>query len=400
MARTPQLTADDIARLAKTVGALHEPRKSADVLGAMLDAVGALLDAPMRTGAVVQWSQAGRRAGLLLRRLVIRNLPVAAARAYEQSAVDADPLIRQARRIGAACRVFRPTDLGGAVEWEKSAAVAAMRPAGVTDSVGVLTTIDAQTGAALWFHRTERRFDARDLELLDYVLPHIRRAAAGMRAAQTGPTDPIPPVYLFDRNGALVSTNTAAQSLSAGRADPEEDSTDWGRLGAGAVTDELASLARRLWEARSEGRDTAPPKPVILGSAAYQVDASFGGARPDGEPETLLLVLRRVGESSAGNPRGRPRTAESASQALSDVLVPQGITAAELAVARLLWEARLEKQIAREIHRSRETVKSHVRSIYRKCGVSRRAEWSAWVADRLLRRSDRSRAHSDENPSE
>ena len=59
--------------------------------------------------------------------------------------------------------------------------------------------------------------------------------------------------------------------------------------------------------------------------------------------------------------------------------LPQPLTGRELVVLTHLADGVTLEQIARELWVSRNTVKSQVRSLYRKIGVSNRVEALAWA---------------------
>jgi two-component system, NarL family, response regulator DevR len=60
---------------------------------------------------------------------------------------------------------------------------------------------------------------------------------------------------------------------------------------------------------------------------------------------------------------------------------PDALTARELAVLRLVAHGQSNDEIAAELAISSDTVKFHVKNIYRKLGVASRAE-ATWIAAR------------------
>ena len=64
-------------------------------------------------------------------------------------------------------------------------------------------------------------------------------------------------------------------------------------------------------------------------------------------------------------PHSRPRRTSSGGEALSE---------AELSVLRLLRSELSQREIARELHLSFNTIKTHTRNIYRKLDVAERAD--------------------------
>lgn len=77
-----------------------------------------------------------------------------------------------------------------------------------------------------------------------------------------------------------------------------------------------------------------------------------------------------------------PRTpADDTSEHAEQESTPDALTARELAVLRLVARGQSNDEIAAEFAISSDTVKFHIKNIYRKLGVASRAE-ATWIAAR------------------
>jgi LuxR family maltose regulon positive regulatory protein len=102
------------------------------------------------------------------------------------------------------------------------------------------------------------------------------------------------------------------------------------------------------------GRDDLPGARVLVDQARELVDQST-------DPGMLPALLKQTEEALGSRPRRRVPAAAP-------------LTERELAVLRLLPTKLSTREIGRELYVSPNTVRSHVQAIYRKLGVSSRAE--------------------------
>ena len=102
------------------------------------------------------------------------------------------------------------------------------------------------------------------------------------------------------------------------------------------------------------GRDDLPGARALVDQARELVDQST-------DPGMLPALLKQTEEALGSRPRRRAPAAAP-------------LTERELAVLRLLPTKLSTREIGRELYVSPNTVRSHVQAIYRKLGVSSRAE--------------------------
>ncbi|AFK57158.1 helix-turn-helix transcriptional regulator [Tistrella mobilis] len=124
--------------------------------------------------------------------------------------------------------------------------------------------------------------------------------------------------------------------------------------------------------------------------------------RPTGARHVLTLAIRRGGRIAGALSLVRNQDAPDFSiedRNLATALVPalemshalahrrmpaaaQPFTAREAEIARLVADGATNKMIARQLGLSPETVKNHLRAIFRKAGVANRTTLSAWMLSR------------------
>jgi DNA-binding NarL/FixJ family response regulator len=122
---------------------------------------------------------------------------------------------------------------------------------------------------------------------------------------------------------------------------------------------------------------------VALHASADALRGSTAGVWPEvlrADHEADLAAARRVlGEATfaAAWSRGRELSVERALEASTlpepPEPTPSGLTSRELEVLRLVAEGLTDAQVAERLVLSLRTVHSHVRSVYRKLGVSSRS---------------------------
>ena len=121
---------------------------------------------------------------------------------------------------------------------------------------------------------------------------------------------------------------------------------------------------------------------VVLWRGWWRAERSLADAR-----RSLAATRRDLAERQAERDAWR-RSAEGAlagvRQAIDRQLDAWELTGAEREVARLLLKGHGHKQVAALTGRSERTVRQHAVSVYRKAGISGRAELAAFFFDGLL----------------
>ncbi len=111
--------------------------------------------------------------------------------------------------------------------------------------------------------------------------------------------------------------------------------------------------AADTYQAMTEERPHRPPRSPSEAAAQLSLEAKIGRL----DREAVGAVLDSVGQATAKKP----------------AVWPAGLTDREVQVLRLVAQAKPEKQIARELFISTNTVHHYVKRIYQKAGVSTRA---------------------------
>jgi DNA-binding NarL/FixJ family response regulator len=171
-----------------------------------------------------------------------------------------------------------------------------------------------------------------------------------------------------------VVVETGSLAELAGRTDAHTDvvliALSDGRSVDGALIDRLLEGRRRIAVVMVSCR----PRPEELFEALRH--GAKGYLSSDVEPGELLAALRRitrggvaVDPSLAGSILGGLAGAATGRPRLPDQLAPR-----EGEVLDALLAGSTNREIARSLHLGEETIKTHVRSIYRKLGVRNRTE--------------------------
>lgn len=114
---------------------------------------------------------------------------------------------------------------------------------------------------------------------------------------------------------------------------------------------------------------------VLFGAGWLRAERSASTLRSELDRQ---LVEREVWQERAGH------LIAGLTEAIDDQFVAWELTDAERDVARRLLRGHSHKHIARATDRSERTVRQHAASVYRKAGLSGRAELSAFFLDGLL----------------
>ena len=127
----------------------------------------------------------------------------------------------------------------------------------------------------------------------------------------------------------------------------------------------------------SPGRCSAPPRPQMRPASSFRPPARVWPWR------SARCRSRAVSGWSASSGCSRDSPDDTATAP------PPHLTPRQVEVLRLLEQGRSTKQIAAELHVSTETVRNHIRRLFRALGVHSRLE--AVAAARASHRPDRSR---------
>ena len=122
------------------------------------------------------------------------------------------------------------------------------------------------------------------------------------------------------------------------------------------------------------------PDTEVLALTSVLEDASVVGAVRAGAIGYLLkdtqaeALCQAIKAAAAGQVQLTPRAAARLMQAVSAPESPEALTERETEVLRLLAQGHSNKQIARKLHNTEQTIKSHVSRILSKLGVQSRTQ--------------------------
>ncbi len=131
--------------------------------------------------------------------------------------------------------------------------------------------------------------------------------------------------------------------------------------------------------------DDAPA--IVEAALAAGVYATIG--RADGLQEVARLAFAGLSEQRAGNGNGNGNGHSP---------VRARLTRREIEILRLVAEGRSNREVAKLLWVTDQTVKFHLANTYRKLGVSNRGEASEWAVSRGLVRPETTRAVRAELP--
>ena len=157
------------------------------------------------------------------------------------------------------------------------------------------------------------------------------------------------PSYVLDKTGVVRWINAAAEELVGDVR---------GRHFTSVVSPEDSRRARELFAQKVLGTSPATEATARLISTAGTPLAVEISAVPLRSGERVVGVFGLI--------EGRPDQSATAP--------PPGLTPRQVEVLRLLEQGRSTKQIAAELHLSTETVRNHVRRLFRALGVNTRLE--------------------------
>jgi PAS domain S-box-containing protein len=156
------------------------------------------------------------------------------------------------------------------------------------------------------------------------------------------------PSYVLDSTGVVRWLNAAAERLVGDVR---------GRHFTSVVAPEDSRRARELFSRKVLGASPATDASAVLVSTAGTRVAVEISAVPLRDGETVVGVF--------GLLEGHPEP---------PIAPPPHLTPRQVEVLRLLEQGRSTKQIAAELHLSPETVRNHVRRLFRALGVNTRLE--------------------------
>lgn len=122
------------------------------------------------------------------------------------------------------------------------------------------------------------------------------------------------------------------------------------------------------------------PETEVLALTSVLEDASVVGAVRAGAIGYLLkdtqaeALCQAIKAAAAGQVQLTPKAAARLMQAVSAPESPEALTERETEVLRLLAQGRSNKQIARSLNNTEQTIKSHVSRILSKLGVQSRTQ--------------------------
>ncbi len=156
------------------------------------------------------------------------------------------------------------------------------------------------------------------------------------------------PSYVLDETGVVRWMNAAAERLVGDVR---------GRLFTSVVAPEDSRRARELFSRKMLGTSPATEATgVLISTAGTRVPVEISSA-PLMDGERVVGVF--------GLFEGRPDDTP---------IAPPHLTPRQVEVLRLLEQGRSTKQIAAELHLSTETVRNHIRRLFRALGVNSRLE--------------------------
>ena len=122
------------------------------------------------------------------------------------------------------------------------------------------------------------------------------------------------------------------------------------------------------------------PDTEVLALTSVLEDASVVGAVRAGAIGYLLkdtqaeALCQAIKAAAAGQVQLTPKAAARLMQAVSARQSPEALTQRETEVLQLLARGQSNKEIARNLHNTEQTIKAHVRSILSKLGVQSRTQ--------------------------
>jgi DNA-binding CsgD family transcriptional regulator len=248
-----------------------------------------------------------------------------------------------------------------------------LQPAGVVHCFGACVLRRGDDVLSFTVVRSRRRgpYTVGELNGVRHILPHLRRAVqvnerlsslAGTRARLADGLDSLQHgVVVVNRHGRVVFANQAARTIVALRD------------GLTITADGLQPTSR---DERRRLRALLDDSVRTRAGEGFSAGGAMTVARPSMKRPFLLLVapLTLPLESEGGSGMSTVFISDPEAQIESiDALVRRlyGLTATEAKVANAFLTSGNLDQAAEQLHLSRETVRWHLRHIYRKTGTNR-----------------------------
>jgi len=382
MGKSQRFRAADVAKLMDAVAEFHEPRPMAEAVPAMVRTLRRLV-VTNSAGFCVAAPPGSEQ--------VIESLHYDNFKAHvkHQELMHEDPAIPFVCERNSSFETFRTKDI---LDWcgDRRPAIwtEVYQPAGASFGLAMSCALGRERFLLGGLHR-DVEFRQNEEAVFRLAAVHAVRALRAKQAqanAENGLRGALP-MFVFDHEGRSIFLNEAGRRFAEGGepnpgAEPSlPQAVATVRPPANALQ-ELRTLAALLFNHRQTGTLHEVPNPIVW-DGFWRVDFAFEHPDGNGEPQAIALMVRSPAPlpGAAWWLAAQPVSASTAT--FTTVLEGVGVTKSELEVAKLLWQGKLEKEVARAIHRSLPTVKFHVGNLYRRCGVSRRPEWMAWVSAKL-----------------
>lgn len=249
-----------------------------------------------------------------------------------------------------------------------------MQPAGLFDSLGADMQIHGEMEARLRVARVKgaQPFTEQDRELVRSLIPHLERAIVihsrlnkieSERALYAGAVEQLSVgSIILDEKSRLLNCNEMASRLLEQK-DGIYCVNDKLQLNSQERTTELHALIAEVLDTQSAGQ------PAVV--QALRVE------RPSGLQD-LGLVIRPVPTTEWSEGRSVPSVVifvsdpEQASEAPFQAIIRLfGFTPTEATLAMMLSNGLTLDEASEQLHVSRNTVRTHLRSVFAKTGVSR-----------------------------
>lgn len=249
-----------------------------------------------------------------------------------------------------------------------------MQPAGLFDSLGVDMHVPGEMEAGL---RVSRGRDAEpfrkaDREFIRAIVPHLERAIRlhvrlnkieSERAIYAGAVEQLAlATILLDENGSVLSCNRMAEQLVSREPDVR---IEQGQLYVGSAED-TAELQRLIASVLSQQRQGGP---AVVEAMRIEREEDYAD---------LGLVVRPVPAAEWSEGRSVPTVAifisdpEFGAEAPVQVIIRLfGFTPTEAQLSLLLADGLSLDEASEALGISRNTARTHLRSIFNKTGVSR-----------------------------
>jgi PAS domain S-box-containing protein len=157
------------------------------------------------------------------------------------------------------------------------------------------------------------------------------------------------PAYLIDSTGVIRWVNPAAQRIVGDAR---------GRQLTSVVAPEETRRAREAFARKIAGTEKVTDAPVVLVDPAGRRTSVEISSVPLMEGHRIVGVFGQIGDIETKPPKP----------------VPPHLTPRQAEILRLLQHGRSTHQIAAELHLSIETVRNHIRHLFRALGVHSRLE--------------------------